>query len=250
MDLFLIIFITFFIAIIFSSLGLGGAIFYTPFFLWLGLPIFTAIPIALMLNAITAASASVTYLRHRLVETEIAFFIIPASIMGALTGSYLAPRIDTEILIILLSVVLFLASIRIIFFDTIVITAELTDKRKKMIGAGGGFLIGVTSSLVGIGGGTFIVPLLLVLGFETKSAVATSSFVVTFISLSGFLGHLGFGQQQMNISLLFYAGIAASIGAQAGSRVVFKRASPRAINRVFALILLIVVGKLLYDLIS
>lgn len=244
----MIIFTAFFIAILFSMLGLGGAIFYTPLFFWLGLPLLTAIPMALLLNAITTASASITYLKQQLVEKRVAFPIILTSILGALTGSYLAPLIETGTLIILLSAILSFASIRMLFFNNIAFAAGTTEQKKIVFGAGAGFLIGVISSLVGIGGGTFIVPLLLVIGFETKKAVATSSFIVTFISLSGFLGHLSLGQQQVDIRILFYAGVAAFIGAQAGSRLIFRRTSSRTIERIFALVLLFVVGKLLYGL--
>ncbi len=248
MDILLIIITAFLIALVFSMLGLGGAIIYTPLFFWLGLPLLTAIPMALLLNGITAASASITYLKQRLVITEIAFPIITTSILGALAGSYLAPRVDTRLLIILLSAILFLASIRILFFNSICFASGTTEKKKILFGACAGFFIGIISSLVGIGGGTFIVPVLLVIGFETKNAVATSSFIITFISLSGFLGHLGFGEQQMDLKILFYAGAAAFAGAQAGSRVIFRRISGRTINRMFALMLLLVASKLLYGL--
>jgi len=247
MELLLIILIAFFIALIFSMLGLGGAIIYTPFFFWTGLPLLTAIPMALLLNAITAASASITYLRLRLVDTRIAYPIIPASIFGALVGSYLVRLVDTKIIILLLSAILLLASIRILFFSNIGFSAGKTVNRKILIGAGSGFLIGVVSSLVGIGGGTFIVPLLLILGFETRKAIATSSFIITFVSFSGFIGHMGFVGQHMEISMLFFAGIAAFAGAQTGSRL-FGHISSVTINRMFALILLLVVAKLLYGL--
>src|SRR5574341_2361623 len=110
MELFLIILIAFFIALIFSMIGLGGAIIYTPLFFWLGLPFLTANPMGLLLNAITTASASITYLKLRLVDMRIAFLITPPSIMGALAGSYLAPHINTKILVILLSAIIFFAS--------------------------------------------------------------------------------------------------------------------------------------------
>jgi uncharacterized protein len=248
MELLFIVLIAFFVSILFSMLGLGGAIIYAPIFFWLGLPLLTAIPMGLFLNAITTASASITYLKMRLVDTRIALPIIPTSILGALAGTYLARRTDTEILILLLSIILFLASIRILFFSRIGFSAGTTVKEQMVIGATGGFLVGVISSLVGIGGGTFIMPLLLVLGFEIKNAAATSAFIVTFISFSGFLFHLLFGQQQMDVSILFYAGVAAFIGAQAGSRLIFRRTSSRTIERMFALVLLFVAGKLLYGL--
>jgi uncharacterized membrane protein YfcA len=248
MELLFIIFIAFFVAMLFSMLGLGGAIIYTPLFFWTGLPLLTAIPMALLLNAITTASASTTYLAQRLVKIDVAIPIIITSILGAVTGSYLAPHAETGLLIALLSVVLFFASIRLLFFNNLGFVAGTNENKKKLFGAVAGFPVGVISSLVGIGGGTFIVPLLLVLGFEIKDAVVTSSFIVTFISLSGFLGHLNFGQQQMDVSMLFYAGAAAFIGAQAGSRLIFTRTSSRTIERMFALVLLFVAGKLLYGL--
>jgi uncharacterized membrane protein YfcA len=248
MELLFIIFIAFFVAMLFSMLGLGGAIIYTPLFFWTGLPLLTAIPMALLLNAITTASASITYLAQRLVKIDVAIPIIITSVLGAVTGSYLAPHVNTEILIALLSIVLFFASIRLLFFNNLCFVAGTNENKKKIFGAVVGFPIGAISSLVGIGGGTFIVPLLLILGFVIKDAVVTSSFIVTFISLSGFLGHLNFGQQQMDVSMLFYAGAAAFIGAQAGSRLIFKRTSSRTIERMFALVLLLVAGKLLYGL--
>lgn len=248
MELLLIIFIAFLVAVLFSMLGLGGAIIYTPLFFWLGVSLPAAIPMALLLNAITTASASMTYLKQRMVDKRVAFPVILTSILGALTGSYIAPSVDNEAVILLLSLILFLASIRILFLNSLTLSVGTIDRKRIAIGAGAGLLIGIVSSLVGIGGGTFVVPLLLILGFRTRNAVATSAFIITFMSLSGFIGHLNFGQQQLDIRLLFYAGAAAFIGAQAGSRIIFRRISPRTIERLFAVVLLFMAGKLLYGL--
>jgi len=248
MQLILIMFIAFFVAVLFSLLGLGGAIIYTPLFFWLGIPLLTAIPMALLLNTITTASASVTYLKHRLVDIKLAFPIILTSIIGALTGSYIAHKIDTGLIILLLSTVLFIAGMRMLFFNSIGFPVRLDERKKILIGSSAAFLIGIISALVGIGGGTFIVSLLLILGFETKNAAATSAFIITFMSFSGFLGYLGFGTEILELKVLLFAGAAAFTGAQVGSRIIFRRVSPSAINRMFAIVLLFVVGKLLYGL--
>lgn len=247
MELRLIILIAFLVAFIFSMLGLGGAIIYTPLFFWTGLPILTAIPMALLMNAITTLSASITYLKLRMIDTGIAYPIIATSVPGALIGSYLARKLDTEFIIVLLSIILFFAGVRMLFFNSFGFSASTTRRQKLVIGAFVGFLIGLISSMVGVGGGTFIVPLLLILGFEIKNATATSSFIITFIALSGFLGHISFGDQKMDIGILASAGVAAFIGAQAGSRIL-KRTSSRTLERMFALVLLLAVGKLLYGL--
>lgn len=246
MELLPIIFIAFLVAVLFSILGLGGAIVYTPLFFWLGLPLLAAIPTALLLNFVTTASASITYLKHGFVEKSFAFPMIFTSVFGAVAGSYLAHTVDVKLIILMLSAVIFIAGIRLLLFNSIGV--KIKDK-KIPLGTGAAFLIGLVSALVGIGGGTFMVPLLMVLGFETKNATATSAFIVTFISLSGFLGYLGFGFETLDLRVLLYAGAAAFIGAQVGSRIFFRRASSKMIEKLFAAVLLLVAGKLLYGLV-
>lgn len=249
MDIIPVIVIAFMIAVLFSILGLGGAIIYTPLFFWMGIPLLAAIPMALLLNMITTASASITYLKQRLVDKRIAYPLILTSIAGALIGSYLASGVGTRIIIILLSVILLISAFRILFFDNIGFRVKDGENKKILIGAGLAFIFGIISSLVGIGGGTFIVPLLLIIGLEVKNAAATSAFIITFTSFSGFAGHLLFGTQTLDIRVLFYAGLAAFAGAQIGSKIIFKRVSSKGISNLFALVLLFVAGKLLYGLI-
>ena len=207
MDIFPIIVIAFLIAVLFSIMGLGGAIIYTPLFFWLGIPLLAAIPMALLLNMITTASASITYLKQQLVDKRIALPLILTSIFGALIGSYLASRVETRIIIYSFAVILLIAALRILFFNNIGFMVKDGENKKILVGAGLAFIFGIISSLVGIGGGTFIVPLLLILGLEIKNAVATSAFIITFTSLSGFVGHLVFGTQTLDMKVLFYAGL-------------------------------------------
>lgn len=254
MNVYMIVLISLLVAVLFSLLGLGGGIIYTPLFYWAGLPLLTAIPVALLLNMLSTASSSVTYLKQRLVDTKVAIPIILTSIPGALAGSYIARRMDPVFIVLLLSIVLLIAGLRILLYNSIGFSVRVGDKEKMLLCAGSGFFIGVISSIVGIGGGTFIVPLLLILGYETKKATATSTFVIVFISLAGFLGHMIQGVQGVDnmeislINLLLFAGAATVIGAQVGSRLIFNRISGKKIEQMFAFVLLLVGIKLLYGL--
>jgi len=248
MELLPIIVIAFLISILFSLLGLGGAIIYTPLFFWLGFPLLTAITMALFLNMITTASASITYLKQQLVDKKFAFPLMATSIIGALFGSYLANKVEMRVIIIFLSAILLIAAMRILFFNNIGYRVKQAGNKKILAGVGLSFIIGVISSFIGIGGGTFIVPLLLILGFDMKNAVATSAFIITFTSLSGFIGHLGFGIQTLDFRVLFYTGLAAFAGAQVGSKMIFKHVSSKSISNLFALVLLLIAGKLFYGL--
>lgn len=248
MDILPIIVIAFLISIIFSLLGLGGAIIYTPLFFWLGFDLLTAIPMALFLNMITTASASITYLKQQLVDKKVAFPLISTSIIGALFGSYLANKVEMRVIILFLSAILLIAALRILFFNNIGYRVKQTGNKKILAGAGLALIIGAISSFIGIGGGTFIVPLLLILGFDMKNAVATSAFIITFTSLSGFIGYMGFGVQTLDLGVLFYTGLAAFAGAQIGSKMIFKRVSSKSISNLFAFVLLLIAGKLFYGL--
>lgn len=110
-----------------------------------------------------------------------------------------------------------------------------------------GFVIGVFSSLVGIGGGIFMVLLLLILGLDSKNATPTSAFIITFMAFAGFIAHVGFEHEYIDKSFMLYTGSSAFIGAQTGSHI-FKHASSNTINKMFAFVLLLVVGKLWYGL--
>src|SRR5659263_682793 len=144
--------------------------------------------------------------------------------------------------------ILLIAALRILLVNSIGLLVKEGENKKILIGAGLAFIFGIISSLVGMGGGTFIVPLLLILGLETRNAIATSAFIITFTSLSGFAGHLVFSTLTLDLRVLFYAGLAAFAGAQIGSKVIFKRVSSKSISNLFAIILLFVAGKLLYGI--
>ncbi|HEX7574940.1 MAG TPA: sulfite exporter TauE/SafE family protein, partial [Candidatus Methanoperedens sp.] len=134
------------------------------------------------------------------------------------------------------------------FFNNIGYRVKQTGNKKILAGAGLAFIIGAISSFIGIGGGTFIVPLLLILGFDMKNAVATSAFIITFTSLSGFIGHVVFGIQTLDLRVLFYTGLAVFAGAQVGSKLIFRHVSSKRISNLFALVLLLIAGKLFYGL--
>ena len=57
------------VSLVFSMLGLGGAMLYVPIFKWLELPLKTvAIPLGLLLNGATSLSAFLRYWREGLVD--------------------------------------------------------------------------------------------------------------------------------------------------------------------------------------
>ncbi|WP_347548957.1 sulfite exporter TauE/SafE family protein [Pseudalkalibacillus hwajinpoensis] len=78
------------------------------------------------------------------------------------------------------------------------------------------FLVGIISGLFGIGGGSLMVPaMILLFGFPTTIAVATSMFMIFLSSITGTLAHLALGNVQVFLLLGLIPG--AWIGAKCGS---------------------------------
>ena len=239
----------FFIAAIFSMLGLGGGIVYVPLFYWLGIDMLIAIPTALLLNAITSSSAAIMYLRKRMVDLSTAAPFIISSTIGAPVGAYFTKFTTVETLLWAFSVVLVLAGARMIFFKASDEGSKIADqnvKKRAVAGVGLGFVIGMAAGLLGIGGGVFIVPVLVALGFGMKRASATSGFIVIFSSISGFLGHIGTGN--LDAELMIYTAIAAFIGGQVGSRLMYSKMRSRTIKQMFGVVLWIMAVKIVSGL--
>ena len=102
------------------------------------------------------------------------------------------------------------------------------------------------SGLLGIGGGVFVVPILIyAIKTPTKIAAASSTFIVCFSSLTGFLGYVSMAD--INWMFILPAAVAAFAGGQAGARIMSKGLKGKSIRVIFSIILFILCAKLLYQ---
>ncbi len=227
-------------------LGLGGAQLYVPIFYWLGMNLATeAIPFALLLNFVTQASASVIYLRKRLVDIVAGLPLLITSAIFPVVGANFTHHLPTRSIILIIGIILIAVSIQT-FFDWKRSGWVLGRQQKIIIGLAAGSVIGFIIGFIGHGGGSFVVPTLLVLGFAPKNAAATSSFICAFSSLTGFLTHAS--QAQVNWSLYLAGVIAAIIGAQLGSRFMAAKMKSETLKRLFAIVLFLIGMQLIIKL--
>ena len=89
-------------------------------------------------------------------------------------------------------------------------------------------------------------PLLIyVLKVPTKTAAATSIFIVVFSSFSGFMAHISIARPDWGFILL--AALFSFAGGQLGSRVMAEKLKGRTIRRIFGAVLLVFALKLIQN---
>ncbi len=238
----------FIISTLFSMLGLGGGMLYVPVFKWLGFPLkAVAIPLGLLLNGVTTLSAFLLYAREGLVDYRGG---LPAAIAGLIlapVGAHMVQYVSQQILIILFAAIVSIAGIRTLIKSRQGEPTQKASNHQRMVvgsivGGGAGFIAG----LLGIGGGFIVAPMLMELGYPTKNAAATTAFIVTFSSFSGFLGHVAEGRIDLTLAAVSLLAVVA--GSQLGAWFMAKKAQPNWVKGFYGILLIAVAVKLLFDI--
>ena len=108
-----------------------------------------------------------------------------------------------------------------------------------------GVITGILSGMLGIGGGFIIAPILMWMGYKTKEAAATTAFVVTFSSFSGYFGHMAQGHMNWKLTIILI--VSVIIGSQFGARYLSSKAKSRQVKIIYAIVLLLIAAKLVID---
>lgn len=228
--------------------GVGAAFIIVPTFYWLGIPLQEAMAVALLLNALSMTFASANNIRNRLVDFPTAVPIIIAATLVSPLGAYTSQYVARDVLLWLFVGFLLFAGSMMCFYRPKTRRVRISSAVGRVIlGVAVGLLAGYLGGLLGVGGGNFIVPVLIWLGFDPKRASGTTAFIVVFSSLSGFFGHTALGS--LNLNLLAFAAVASIAGALLGSWLMQARLKSAQVKWVVGLVLYLVAIKMLFDLV-
>jgi uncharacterized membrane protein YfcA len=229
--------IFFAIAFVFSMLGMGGSQLYIPILFWMGMDFKTeAVPLGMLLNLVNSGSATITYGRKGLIAWRIAIPFAVTMIAFAPLGVWLNIQLPVKPLLIFFA--LFTASAAVLMLSGWKPKrGKLSNRANVILGLTAGSVLGLIAGLIGRGGGSFVVPLLYIIGLDARVAAATSALTVTGSGLSSFVSHLvTAAQPQWTIWMATV--VAVLLGSQLGSRLMADRMKPRAIKLVFGWVLL------------
>jgi len=241
----------FLVSVIFSMFGQGGGSLYTPILFLLGYSALISISTSLVLNLITALSAAIVYYRAQLIDLRLAVAFIPGICIGAFIGGVMTNFVNPAILLWIFVIFLVGAGARMIYtYWERSSTEEACPVRfSRWMYAGivvFSFAVGILSGLLGVGGGTVIVPFLIfICRYPTKNSAGTVSFIVIFSSLFGVIGHSAYGT--LDVSLILATAFAVFIGASLGARYMV-RVRPRYIKTGFGIVLWVFAIQLILKL--
>ena len=236
------------ISALYSSVGHGGASGYLAILslssyglmshIWLKQHVW-------IMNLVVAAIAFYHYNKAGFHLPRLTIPFIIASIPTAFLGGYVS--IDPELYDILLSITLLWAAYKVVNYTEISNAKLNTPRKYEPYLWGGG--IGFFSGLIGVGGGIFLSPIILLKRWATvKSAAATAAVFIFVNSLAGLIGMGMSNQLNLDVGLLANFVIAITIGGFIGSLYGAKHADNKRVRDLLAVVLVIAAAKRFLEL--
>ena len=99
-----------------------------------------------------------------------------------------------------------------------------------------GLIVGILSSVTGLGGGFMVVPLLIYLGRDAKLAVGTTFVFILLVAISSLIAHYRLGNVDFKTGLVLALG--GILGAQIGPQVL-QHVSDQNFKKIFSVLMVI-----------
>lgn len=187
-------------------LGIGGGLVVVPLLSvvlpWVGIQddkvMVIAVGTSLATIVFTAISSTYTHRKNNNVVWPAVFSLFPGLMFGAMLGATLGSQMDNSGLSVIFGVFCAALAIYVTFGKRYVRpVADYAHSRSWLSLIG--FITGLISSLVGIGGGTMLGPALIWLGLEARRAVGTSATCGLLIAVFGSFSYIIAGANETDM---------------------------------------------------
>ncbi len=233
-------------------LGIGGGLVIVPILTLLlieagqapevALP--TAIATALGSMLLTAVGSVLSHAKKMAFDTATLIKLAPGVMVGAMAGAWLVTQLPVAYLAGLFAVLVTAIGIRMML--GLQPHANTTQPQLKGV-FWAGPAMGMTSALMGIGGGSMVVPYLIWNGYRPVAAVAVASATGWLLAASGTLGFFLTGPSYLNVGYIAIIGASGFVAAPAGAALAH-RLSPTRLQGLFGLMLMAVAFRMLWQI--
>lgn len=228
----------FFVAMMYSSVGLGGGSSYTALLAIFDVNYVLIPTTSLMLNVTVTSLGAANFWRGGHVRWGLIAPFLVSSIPLAYLGGSIA--LSKQAFYILLLVTLVTLVVRIYFFDGLRISLRLEGAQKIVFSLALGGALGFIAGTVGIGGGIYLVPLIVMFGLGAeKEAAATGSIFIWVNSIAGLFSRIQRGAFDMEWILPLVAAVAA--GGFLGSYMGSFRFPPWTVQKLMGVVIIIAI---------
>ena len=222
--------------------GMSAAAVISPMLItFLGIPAYEAVGIALASDVLASAVSAYTYKKNKNIDVKNGVIMMIFVLLFTLVGSYIAKLVPNTTMGNFSMFMTVILGIKFIVKPVMTTKEKMNSvsNRKRIIQSViCGTVIGFICGFIGAGGGMMMLLILTtVLGYELKTAVGTSVFIMAFTALTGSVSHFAIGGMP-DITTLLLCVVFTLIWARIAAKFANK-ASPKTLNRATGVILLI-----------
>lgn len=222
--------------------GMSAAAVISPMLItFLGVDPYMAVGIALASDVLASGVSAYTYKKANNLDIKNGIIMMVSVLAFTMVGSYIANLVPSSTMggfSVTMTAFLGLKFIIKPVMTTKEAMGEVSPKKRAIQSVVMGCLIGFICGFVGAGGGMMMLLVFTtVLGYELKTAVGTSVFIMTFTALTGAISHFALDGMP-DILLLVLCVIFTFIWARIGAKIA-NRAKPIVLNRMTGVILLV-----------
>ncbi len=222
--------------------GMSAAVVISPMLItFLGMPAYEAVGIALASDVLASAISAYTYGKNKNLDIRNGLVMMSSVLLFTFVGSYISSLVPNSTMGGFSNVMTLLLGIKFIV-KPVMTTKESMNRvsvKKRMIQSVlCGMIIGFICGFVGAGGGMMMLLILTgVLGYELKTAVGTSVFIMSFTALTGAVSHFIIGEAP-DWKILALCIVFTLLWAQIAARFA-NRAPAKTLNRATGIVLCI-----------
>ena len=222
--------------------GMSAAAVISPMLItFLGMDPYMAVGIALSSDVLASAVSAYTYGKNKNLDVKNGLIMMVTVLLFTIFGSYVSSLVPSTTMGNFSVFMTFLLGIKFIVrpvMTTMEAMTQVSAKKRAMQSVICGILIGFICGFIGAGGGMMMLLILTsVLGYELKTAVGTSVFIMTFTAFTGAVSHFAIGgtpDWSVWILCVIFTFLWARIAA-----VFANKATPKTLNRATGVILVI-----------
>ncbi len=220
--------------------GMSAAAVITPMLVtFLDIPAYEAVGIALASDVLASGISAYTYGKNKNLDIRNGLIMMAAVLVFTMVGSYISSLVPNSTMGGFSVCMTFILGIKFIV-KPVMTTKEtmnsVSGKKRVIQSLVCGSLIGFICGFIGAGGGMMMLLILTsVLGYELKTAVGTSVFIMTFTALTGAVSHMvidGLPDMKVLVLCVLFTLIFAQVAARFANK-----ASPKTLNRVTGVVL-------------